>query len=82
MRPKTSSTERPVEGMTLEDIKRELGLADLSHDACVRELFGDLLDEALARATSGSAKPSTNSEIFRVTQTGPGRRNSSPKQEE
>lgn len=52
------------EGLTYEDLRRELGFDDLGPESCFRELFGDAFDLGPPRPPGAA----------RVTQTGPGRR--------
>jgi hypothetical protein len=56
------STERRNGGQSREELARELGLDELTYEACVRELFAEFVGDL--------AKP----EPARVVQTGPGRR--------
>jgi hypothetical protein len=56
------STERRDRDQAREELARELGLDELTYEACVHELFAEFVSE--------SAKP----EPARVVQTGPGRR--------
>jgi hypothetical protein len=60
----TTSERRDPEREREEELMRELGLDELTYEACVRELFAEFVSE--------SAQP----DPVRVVQTGPGRQNS------
>ncbi|PRP98530.1 hypothetical protein [Enhygromyxa salina] len=67
--PQQPPDQKDPDDQAREDLYRELGLDDFSHESCIRDLFGDLY-------TLGPAEdePATG-DSGRVTQMGPGRRN-------
>jgi hypothetical protein len=62
MAKKSTTTERRGR-QTREELMRELGLDELTYEACVRELFAEFI-----------ATPDGTRAQERVIQTGPGRR--------
>lgn len=58
----TMSSEQRAREREREELMRELGLDELTYEACVRELFAEFVD------------PPVQPEPVRVVQTGPGRR--------
>lgn len=66
-KPKTArKASEEVLGQTREELLRDLGLDQLTREACLRGVFGNLLDE-----------PPPSGDSWTVTQVGPGRRSSS-----
>ncbi len=69
-----TSKRRPeptFDGKTREDLLRELGLEELTYEACFHSLFAELLDDLMPSASDTGGG--------RVTQMGPGRRTKPPK---
>jgi hypothetical protein len=67
-KPKPKTARKPSEqvlGQTREELLRDLGLGQLTREACLRGLFGDVLNE-----------PQPGEDGWTVTQVGPGRRSS------
>jgi hypothetical protein len=65
-KPKTvRKPSEEVLGQTREELLRDLGLDQLTREACLRGVFTDLLDE-----------PGSGVDGWIVTQVGPGRRSS------
>jgi hypothetical protein len=64
-KPKTArKASEQVLGQTREELLRDLGLDQLTREACLRGVFGDLLDE----------EPGPGGDGWTVTQVGPGHR--------
>lgn len=62
------------EGETAEDLARALGIEGLSLESCAESLFGELLEEM---GVDTGAPPGEGEDVYRVVQTGPGRRDKS-----
>lgn len=62
-KPKMSPSELLGDGLSREQLMRDLGIDEWTYESCVRDLFGFTPDPLIRRGPVG-----------RVTQMGPGRR--------
>ena len=76
-RRRPPSGEDHFEGQTAEELAQALGLDELTTDACIQGLFGELFEDLgiNAQGEAGSGVEA-DEEPIRVVQMGPGRRNS------
>jgi hypothetical protein len=66
-----------VLGQTREELLRDLRLDQLTREACLRGVFGGLLDEpepGMDEPEPGMDEPAPGADEWTVTQVGPGRR--------